>query len=101
MDIGGRLRDIRKAKKLSIYKLSQATGISENHISGIENGKRQPTIDTLKRLIAPLGITLSELFNEGSDVSYLSENERKLIENYRELSTDKASVLLTVSDMLK
>lgn len=101
MDIGERLRHIRQSKKITIYKLSKETGISQNHISGIELGKRQPTIDTLKRLSLPLGITLAELFNEDGKVSILTENERKLLENYRELSTDKASVLLSLSNMLK
>lgn len=101
MDIGERLRDIRQSKGITIYKLSKETGISQNHISGIELGKRQPTIDTLKRLTLPLGITLAELFNEDGKVSILTENERKLLENYRGLSADKASVLLSLSNMLK
>ena len=101
MNIGERLRFLRKSKNISIYKISKETGISQNHISGIELGKRQPTIDTLSRLAKPLGITLTELFNEDDEAVFLSESEKLLIENYRCLPDDKATVLLNLSSMLK
>ncbi len=101
MEVGKRLRTIRESKKISIYRLSKDTGISQNHISGIELGKRQPTIDTLTRLITPLGITLAELFNENSEAVFLTGNERTLLENYRSLPDDKAFALLNLSELLK
>lgn len=100
MELGERLRYIRTSKKISIYKLSQITGISQNHISELELGKRQPSVETLRRLIAPLGITLSELFNENNDVTILSDDERQLVENYRTLPNDKAETLLKLSSQL-
>ena len=33
MNVGNKLRFIRETKKISIYKLSKDTGISQNHIS--------------------------------------------------------------------
>ena len=100
MEIGQRLRSIRKSKGLSIYKLSQDTGISQNHISDLELGRRKPSVETLKRLIVPLGITLAELFNENTEVSILTENERELVENYRTLPDNKAENLLNLSRLL-
>lgn len=100
MDIGDRLRNIRKSKGFSIYKLSMETGISQNHISELELGKRKPSVETLKRLILPLGISMSELFNEDSSVSILSKNERELVSNYRTLPDNKADSLLTLSRLL-
>lgn len=101
MTIGERLRKLRTAKGLTIYKLSKETDISQNHISAIELNKRQPTIDTLSRLVVPLGISLAELFNEDAEASYLTKSERDLIENYRELPEEKAQILLNLSGMLK
>ncbi len=100
MEIGERLRYLRTSKKLSIYRVSQETGISQNHISDLELGKCQPSVETLRRLIIPLGITLSELFNENQEISVLSSEERELIENYRTLPNDKANALLQLSAML-
>ena len=83
INIGNKLRSIRETKGMTIYKLSKETGISQNHIGGIELGKRQPTFDTLSRLLSPLGVTLSEFFNEDTETLYLSDDEKRLIENYR------------------
>lgn len=100
MDLGKRIMDIREAKKITRYRLTQLTGISGHHIKGIEEGTRQPTIETLQKMIVPLGITLAELFNEG-EASYLSEKERQLVENFRTLSDEKGEALLSMSETLK
>lgn len=100
MKIGERLRHYRTSKGFTIYRLSKETDISQNHISAIENDKRQPTIDTLERLISPLGITLAELFNQNTDISFLNEKERQLVENYRSMPADNAELILTLSKKL-
>lgn len=101
MDIGKKIREIRTAKGLSMYRLTQVTGISGHHIKGIEEGTRQPTIDTLQKLLVPLGISMAELFSEETDSTYLTEKERTLIENFRTLDKEKADALLLFSDVLK
>ncbi len=93
MEIGERLRSIREAKGMTIYRLSQETGIAHNHISDLERGTRKPSVETLRRLAAPLGITLSELFSNGEEVSYLSEKEAQLIQSYRVLSDHQADII--------
>lgn len=101
MDIGKRLAELRSAKGMTRYRLTQITGVSGHHIKGIEEGTRQPTIDTLQRLVEALGLTLAEFFNESQDAVYLSDDERALLENFRTVSTEKAQALLTMSDVLK
>ena len=100
MEIGKKIRKLRDDRDMSMYRLTQITGVSGQHIKGIEEGTRQPTIETLQRLAAALGTSLAEIFNEDMQSSYLSENERRLIENYRRLSEEKADVLLKMSDLL-
>ncbi len=94
MDIAERLKTARKAKDLSVYKLSQLTGVSETHIRDLERGDRNPSFDTLNRLVKPLGLSLADMFKESEDVSYLSNDEKELVECYRMLSDDKADKLL-------
>ena len=100
MNLGERIKGLRESKGLTRYRLTQITGISGHHIKGIEEGTRQPTIDTLEKMITPLGITLSELFNEGEQ-TYLSDTEKHLIENFRTLSEEKSEALLRMSEVLK
>ena len=94
MDIAERLKKARTAKNLSVYKLSQISGVSETHIRDLERGDRNPSFDTLSRLVKPLGLSLADLFKESEDVSYLSNDEKELVECYRMLSDDKAEKLL-------
>ena len=101
MEVYERIRKIRESKQISVYKMAKETGISPNHINDLEHGRRNPSVETLKRLIVPLGITLSELFNEDDQVSYLTEQERELVENYRNLPDEKGKLLLEISKALK
>ena len=101
MEIGKKIKDIRTSKGLSMYRITQITGISGHHIKGIEDGTRQPTIETLQKLLIPLGITLAELFSTDSSSTYLSDKERTLIENFRSLNMEKADALLYFSEVLK
>ncbi len=95
MNIGERLYYWRSLNKLSVYKLSKLSDVSENHIRNIENGIKQPTIVVLKRLTDSLGITLSEFFNDEPDKNaYLNDNEKKLLTLYRSLPMDKADILI-------
>lgn len=101
MEVGKKLKKLREDKKMSMYRLTQITGVSGHHIKGIENGTRQPTIETLNRLVLALGSSLAEIFNDDTECTYLNEKERRLIENFRTLSGEKADVLLSLSDVLK
>ncbi len=101
MEVGKKLKKLREDKGMSMYRLTQITGISGHHIKGIENGTRQPTIETLNRLVSALGSSLAEIFNDDTQCTYLNEKERRLIENFRVLSDEKGDVLLSLSDVLK
>lgn len=101
MEVGKKLQKLREEKNMSMYRLTQITGVSGHHIKGIENGTRQPTIETLNRLVSALGSSLSEIFNDDTECTYLNERERSLVENFRTLSEEKANALLNLSDVLK
>jgi len=76
MDISERLKSIRVAKNMSVYKLSQLSGVSETHIRDLERGDRNPSIDTLCRLVEPMGVPVSELFTESNNMTVLSDEEK-------------------------
>lgn len=101
MEIGEKLKMLREGKQITMYRLTQMTGISGHHIKRIEEGVRQPTVETLRRLAVALGSSLPELFNDSDNqCSYLSEGERQLVENFRRLSKEKADALLNISNLL-
>ena len=95
MNIGQILYYWRTKKQVSIYKLAKQSGISESHIRNLENGKKQPTVNTLETLTDCLGIPLLEFFNtDNKECCYLSTDEQRLLDLYRSLPQDKASLLI-------
>ncbi len=85
MDIAGRLKKTRTSKGYSVYKLSQLSGVSETHIRDLERGDRNPSLDTIDRIAKVFGISLSELLSEDETVSYLTPEEKELLDCYRML----------------
>jgi transcriptional regulator with XRE-family HTH domain len=49
----------RNEKKISQRKLEELTGIRQTTITRIESGKNSPSIDTMLKVLAPLGKTLA------------------------------------------
>ena len=49
------LIDARKAKGLSQQQLADLTGVKQPAIARLENGNISPSIDTLNKLLIPLG----------------------------------------------
>ena len=86
--------------KLSIYRLSKDSKISPGHINDIEKGKNLPTIETLNKLLTPMGITLSEFFNEDGEVSVLNDREKELLSNFRKMTNEKSSLYLQLGKVL-
>lgn len=57
------LKQKREELKISRYKISKDTGISQSTLSNIENLKQKPTFYTLIMIAECLGIELSEILN--------------------------------------
>lgn len=49
---------------MTLEELARAAGTSAAHLSRVESGARQPSLDGLLRLAAGLGVPFSELFEE-------------------------------------
>ena len=47
--------------------VARMSGVSEADIRDLERGDRDPSFDTLSRSVTPMGLSLSELFNESED----------------------------------
>ena len=63
--LGGRLRELRRARGLSLENLAAASGVSRSMISDVERGARSPTVLVLARLVATaLGTTVARLLGE-------------------------------------
>jgi len=70
IDIGKRLKSIRKRKGLTLQDLSGKSGMSATAISAIERNVSSPTVNTLASIGKALGESLSSLLGE-SEVRYV------------------------------
>jgi len=59
---GEALRERRQANRISVRALASQVGVSPSLVSQIENGKVNPSVDTLVALVTALGLSLDELF---------------------------------------
>ena len=58
MSVGRRIRKRRQTLKVTQQELARATGVTPQHISAIEQGKRDPSLASLARLAEELGVTV-------------------------------------------
>lgn len=47
---------LRKARKLSRYMLAKQAGISRSYLDAVESGKSDPSVSTLTKIAAALGV---------------------------------------------
>jgi transcriptional regulator with XRE-family HTH domain len=59
--LAANLRRLRIARRLSLSELARATAMSKATLSGIENGRANPTVETLAALADALRVPVGEL----------------------------------------
>lgn len=61
METDSRIRTYRKYRGMTGTDLASTAGISQPHLSDIENGKKVGSVDVLKRIAAALRVDLDDL----------------------------------------
>lgn len=56
LSLGAEVRQLRKARGLTLSQLSEASGISVSHLSGIERSAKRPSLDVLEQLATALDV---------------------------------------------
>lgn len=66
LDLGHRVRELRKARGWTLEQAAVQAGLARSTLSKIENGQMSPTYDALKKLAQGLAITVPQLFTPPS-----------------------------------
>ena len=61
---GNRLTELRKERKMTQDKLAELSGLTRVDISGIEQGKRNVSLEVIAKLVEALEIKISQFFEE-------------------------------------
>ncbi|MGC3937167.1 helix-turn-helix domain-containing protein [Roseobacter sp. EG26] len=62
VDLGQRVRELRKARDWTLEQAAGQAGLARSTLSKIENGQMSPTYDALKKLAVGLEISIPQLF---------------------------------------
>ena len=64
--VGWNVERLRRAQGMTQEQLAERSGFSQQYISGLENGRRNPTVVTLYEIADALGSTPVELLAVGA-----------------------------------
>lgn len=93
--LGARIKELRKAKKLSQDELSEMIGVDAKHLSRIEVGS-SPSMDTLENIARSLDVEIRDLFEFEHHVKgkELKDKLKRLIE---EADENQLKLILKIS----
>ena len=83
--MGERIRDLRKAKKMTLDELAAKIGAQKSYIWGVENGRIQnPSAENLAKIAECLNTTVNILLDNVGNAD--DEKKEILYRNYRKLT---------------
>lgn len=94
MDILIKLKTIIEQKGLSINKVTELSGLSENTIYNWYNKGAEPSIHALNAVCGVLGISIASLLSNATDELCYAFNEEELVKRYRTLNPKKQELVL-------
>jgi transcriptional regulator with XRE-family HTH domain len=65
--VGRNVKRVRQEKGLTQEQLAELSGFSQQYISGLEQGRRNPTVVSLYELATALGVSHMELVRSAED----------------------------------
>lgn len=80
MTIGNNIKKVRKLRGMTQFDLAAATGLSRSYLGDLENDRRNPSTETIKKLSKRLGVSLLFLMTGNpttSDVLILNEEKEQ------------------------
>ncbi len=93
-----RIRELRKARGLTLKRMAELLGTSNQQISHLEKGRRRLTLDWMERIAEALECHPSDLLIGGSHLR--NERERAMIELFRGLSEEQQEAFLKATAAL-
>lgn len=67
VQIGQLLKDLRDERGWSLREFGLTVGMNKTYLGDIELGKRNPTINSLEKIVAGYGLTVREFFAKMPD----------------------------------
>ena len=91
MDIGNRLKQLRKQKGYTTIELASKVNVTRIYITKLEHNENYPSFPLLEKICEVLGITLADFFNVNNQE--LSPELSNLLSNAKNLSPEQITKL--------
>lgn len=99
INVGERIREIRKSKNITASALAEQIGVAQSFMSGIENGSKKCSLETLDTICTVLDISLADFFHE--DTSELEPNLKQLLQASKNLTLEQRGLITKFLETLK
>ena len=99
MDVNERLKKMLKERGLTVYRMSELSGLSNTTLANVFKRNTVPSISTLQAICNGFGITLSQFFAEGEMVEMTPEL-KKLFEGWVNLNKEQKDVIFQMINVL-
>jgi transcriptional regulator with XRE-family HTH domain len=105
VSVAANIKFLREQRQLTQQDVARAAACSVQTVSSWENGRKTPRINTLETLAALFGVTKGQLLDGDAQTLTrlcLQEDERALLDLYRQIPTDhRPRVLATFAAALR
>ena len=75
MELGAKIRELRKKQNISIDQLSEKTGLSKGLISQIERDITGPSVTSLWKICQAMNVTMNYFFDENENINRIVRKE--------------------------
>lgn len=99
--VATRVKELCVKHKVSKYRLSQLTGISQTAVGNIMNMKSMPTILTMEKICDAFGITMAQFFAGDGEKPDLTQEQKEILETWDMLGFEERRILLQFVRSLK
>ena len=94
--LGGRIKEIRKLRRLSQEELAERVAIDPKHLSRIEVGRGFPSLDTLENLAKCLNVDLKDFFDYSHKDGSLKNLKKIISDMLKEADETKLRLLVRI-----
>ena len=97
IDVLEKILQLKNERGWSLYKLADEAGLPQSTVANMFPRKTLPSLYTLSQICEAFGITMSEFFNDGVEVS----EETRLLSIFRELDGKDRRTILSIAEVLR
>lgn len=96
-----RIKELCKNNDWTYYRLAKETDIPYTTLMNTFKKNTMPTIPTLIKICSGFGITLSQFFMDGSNMTELTDEQADLLDTFNSLSMEKKQFCVRMINELK